>query len=196
MFQTNFFRLLLFTAMTAADKYFLKAKDSYPYEIDDALEALEYGLSYDDNHAGLLTLRGQIQYKDLCQYDLAAESFGLAIYHAPDYNEAYYHYIDLLTDTGDIIAAEQLIARALNVKGINKARIWHREALLYERQEMFTIALASLKNARLWTNDKDYSDRYAEEHKRIKKKMKMAGNKEQVAASNGASCPEPIAVSV
>ncbi len=164
--------------MTAADKYFLKAKDNYPYDIDDALEALEYGLSHDDTHSGLLTLCGQIQYKDLCRYDLAAESFGLALYHAPDYTEAYYHYIDLLTDTGNVKAAEELIARALNVTGINKARIWHREALLYERQEMYTIALASIKNARIWTNDKDYSDRYAQEHKRIKKKMKMAGSKE------------------
>jgi hypothetical protein len=42
--------------MTAADKYYLKAKDYYPYEIEEALEALEYGLSADETHAGLLTL--------------------------------------------------------------------------------------------------------------------------------------------
>ena len=159
--------------MKAADIYFLKAKDDYPCYMDDALEALNYGLSYDDTHAGLLTLRGEIQYKDLRQFADAAESFGLALFHDPDYTETYYLYIDLLRTVGDISSAEKLIARALTVTGIDKGRVWHNEALLYEQQGIYTLALDSLRSAILWCTDEDDSELYTKEKKRIKKKMNM-----------------------
>ncbi len=158
--------------MTAADKYFLKAKDNYPYEIEIALEALEYGLSYDDKHAGLLALKGEILHKDLRQFSNAADTLGLALYHDPEYTDTYYLYIDLLRTIGDISAAERLIARALKVTGIDKGRIWHSEALLYEQQGIYTLAQDSLRNALTWCSDEDDCDLYTKEQKRLKKKMK------------------------
>jgi tetratricopeptide (TPR) repeat protein len=173
IFQQHFLSLTILSAMTAADKYFLIAKENYPYEINDALDALEYGLSYDDTHAALLTLRGEIQYKDLHQYAAAADSFGLALYHDPAYVETYYLYIALLCTTGDIPAAERLIARALKVTGIDKGRIWHSEAQLYEQQGIYTLAQDSLRNALMWCSTDEDSDLYTKERKRIKKKMKL-----------------------
>ncbi len=158
--------------MTAADKYYLKAKDLYTYEIEDALEALDYGLSCDDTHAGLLTLKGEIYFQYLKRFTAAAECFELALYHEPDFVRTYYLYIKMLTETDDVKAAEKLIARAFTIRGIDKPRIWHLEAMLYEKQGMYTIALNSMYNSKLHSQCKDCFAFYKAETKRMQKKSK------------------------
>jgi tetratricopeptide (TPR) repeat protein len=161
--------------MTAADKYYLKARDLYPFEIEEALEALDYGLSCDDTHAGLITLRGEIYYKDLKRFDAAAECFELALYHDPGFVDAYYLYIKLLTETDEAKTAERLIAQALTVKGIEKSRVWYIEGLLYEKQGMYTLAVGSMNNANVHCQCcKECRDLYKTEGKRIQKKGKRA----------------------
>lgn len=167
--------------MTAADKYYLKARELYPYDMDDVVEALDYGLSHDDAHAGLLNLRGEITYHNLRQLHAAREIFELALYHDPQYADTYYNLIRLLCDLDEAQAAERLIARALMVKGIDKARIWHLEALIYEKQQMYTIALASLGNALRYCQDDDRRSFYKAEQKRVRKKSKPADTTAPVA---------------
>lgn len=167
--------------MTAADKYYLIAKDNYPCYPEEALTALEYGLSHDDAHAGLLTLYGEICYKDLSRHSEAAAHFRLALYHDPAFLPAYYHYIHLLCITEDVAAAETLIKQALKVKGIDKGRVWHSEALLYEKQGMYTLALASIRNACMWSTDAEETEVFGKEKKRIKKKVARAEKTEEPA---------------
>jgi len=160
--------------MTAADKYYLKAKDLYPYIIDDALDALDYGLSHDETHAGLLNLKGEICHRDLKQFATARECFGMALFYDPAFVDTYYNYVRLLCDLDEAQAAEKLVAKALTIKGIDKSRIWHLEALVYEKQRMYTMALASLGNALQHCQDKDRYSFYKDEEKRVKKKSKPA----------------------
>jgi tetratricopeptide (TPR) repeat protein len=158
--------------MTAADRYYIKAKENYPYEIDQALDALEYGLSYDDSHAGLLALKGEICHRDLKQFNTARECFELALYHDAQFVDTYYNYIRLLCDIDEVEAAEKLVVRALSIKGIDKAKVWHLEALMYERQGMFTMAMGSLNNALQYCQDQELHTFYKDESKRIRKKNK------------------------
>tara|TARA_Y100000768_G_scaffold319786_1_gene255499 strand:+ start:420 stop:554 length:135 start_codon:yes stop_codon:yes gene_type:complete len=37
---------------TLATKYFIKATDAYPFNLEETIEALDYALSYDETHAG------------------------------------------------------------------------------------------------------------------------------------------------
>lgn len=173
--------------MTAADKYYLKAKDCYPYEIEEALEALEYGLSYDETHAGLLALKGKICHRDLRQFTIARECFELALYHDSQFVDTYYNYIRLLCELEEAKMAEKLVARALTVKGIDKAKIWHLEALVYEKQNMYTLALASLNNALEYSQDKDFYSFLQDEKKRVKKKSKPKEEENKPQTPEGAS---------
>lgn len=167
--------------MTAADKYYLKAKDCYPYEIEDALEALEYGLSHDDSHAPLLALKGEIYYQDLKRFPAAIECFELALYHDAAYVGAYYNYIKLLCEIDEMKQAEKMISRALGTKGIDRAKVLHLEAMMYEQQGMYTIALSSLNSALFHCRDKEDTSFYTDEIKRVKKKSKSAKSKETVS---------------
>ena len=144
--------------------------------MEEALDALEYGLSSDESHAGLLTLKGEICHRDLKQFDTAKECFELALYHDAAFVETYYNYVKLLYELDEAKAAEKLIVRALTVKGIDKAKMWHLEALVYEKQRMYTIAMASLSNALEYCQDKELYSFYKDERKRVKKKSKPANN--------------------
>ncbi len=178
-----FYYQLHFTAMTAADKYYLKARDCYPYEIEDALVALEYGLSVDETHAPLLTLQAEIYYKTLSRFDAAAECLSWAIYYDPGYVEAWYLFIELQLITGDLKKAESLIGKAMVVRGINKGRVWHAEALLLEKQQQYEQALARIKEAISWTTLDDETEMYGKEKARIKKKLKKTKPKEVKTAA-------------
>lgn len=153
--------------MNAADKYFLKAKDNYPYNLEEALEALDYGLSHDDTHAGLLTLQGKIYYRDLSHFDAARENFELALYHEPGYVHTYYEYARLAIILDDFARAEKLIGKALTVPGIDKSRIYYNEALMFEKRVAYTGAINSMKKAMQHCQDKNCNEFFAGELERL-----------------------------
>lgn len=159
--------------MTAADKYYLKAKENYPYEMEVALEALEYGLSYDDTHAPLLTLKAEIYYNDLRRLDAAMECLEAALYHDSFYTEAHYLYLRILIETGEVVRAEKHISKALNVRGIDKGKIWHQEALILEQRGLLEEAIDKLAEAKRYSQTKDCFSFYSSETKRIRKKSKF-----------------------
>lgn len=156
--------------MTAADKYYLKAKDNYPYNLEDALEALEYGLSCDDTHAGLLTLQGNIYFRDLKQFDAAKECFELALYHNSSFVDTYYAYIMLSLTINNYKKAEKLIAKALHVPGIDKSRILYLQALSFEKKDVFTDAIHHLKMAKQYCASKESFTFLEEELERVQAK--------------------------
>ncbi|MES2704910.1 MAG: hypothetical protein V4649_19900 [Bacteroidota bacterium] len=158
--------------MNAADKYFLKAKEKYPYEVDDALESLDYGLSHDGDHAGLLTMKGNIYYEDLKQFDAARECYELALINDNAYVEAYYGYIRFTLTMSDYARAERLVIAALQVKGIDLATIYYYEALLREKQQSFGKAVKSLAKAREHCTVKKTYSFYEEEAERIEQKSR------------------------
>jgi len=158
--------------MTAADKYYLKAKDNYPYDLDTALEALEYGLSCDDTHPGLLTLQGNIYYRDLRDFDLAMEYFELALFYDNRYTDTYYAYIQLCIDICNYTKAMQLIERASVVPGIDKAQIAYRTAKMYEKQELYKDALSHIQTAIATCTEKECNTFLNDELERVQLKMK------------------------
>lgn len=153
--------------MTAADKYYLKAKENYPYDLDEALEALEYGLSCDPEHPGLLTLQGSIYFHDLHRYDAARQCFELAILSDPMFPDAYYAYIRLALLTDDHKQVVKLVNRALALPGIDKAKLYHLNALLLERQHSFDAAKQMLAEAKMHCTGKKCYEYYEEETERI-----------------------------
>lgn len=158
--------------MTAADKYYLKAKDNYSFCLDETLEALEYGLACDNEHAGLLTLQGKIYCRDLEQYDAAREQFELALFYDPNFVVAYYEYLHLLSIVGDIKKAALLIEKAINVPGIDKSQLYYKEALMWEKLGQQTKSLEVMKHAIHYSSGKDCYTFLTEEVERLQTKNK------------------------
>ena len=61
------------------DKYLFQALDAYPYNLEEAVESLNYALSYDDKNPIALCLMGQIYAENLRNYEEAKEYYQQAL---------------------------------------------------------------------------------------------------------------------
>ena len=59
--------------MSTTQKYILQAFDNYPYNLPEALEALEYALSSDPQNTIALTLMGRLYAEQLNEYEMARD---------------------------------------------------------------------------------------------------------------------------
>ncbi|MGB1316172.1 MAG: hypothetical protein ACPG4Y_09135 [Chitinophagales bacterium] len=130
-----------------ASQYFIKAKENYQYAIDEALEALNYALSYDNEHAGAHCLMARYYSDYELNYDEAVYHFQQSLKYDVNYNETYYFYIDLLLKISEFKKAKNLINFAKNVKGVCMSCIIQREALLSEKLNNLKKAKQLLKLA-------------------------------------------------
>lgn len=119
-------------SITLADTYYLKALDLYPYELDQVIEALNFAISYDNDHAGAHCLLGKLNMYQLGKYQEAEEHFEKALASNIDHAETYYSYADLLIQIGEYAKAKKLIKYAYKIKGINISRLKHSEGLIAE----------------------------------------------------------------
>lgn len=153
--------------MTAADKYYLKAKENYPYNLDDALEALEYGLSCDDMHPGLLTLMGDIYYKDLEQFDAARECYELAMISDKTFIQAYTSFIEFCLKMEEFDRADKLITTALKLKGVDRAQLLYYRAHMFEGLGKYRDAIDNIRQAKENSLNKKHYTFLEEEAERI-----------------------------
>lgn len=117
-----------------ANKYLFKAMDAYPYELEEAIEALEYALSYERSNITALCLMGRLQAEKLQHYEAAKEYYLEALAENPCAIEVFPYYINVLLWNEDFEDAENFITFALKVKGADKATLYVKKALLHEYQ--------------------------------------------------------------
>ncbi|MGX7668212.1 hypothetical protein [Flavobacterium pedocola] len=165
--------------MNTLDKYLVQALDNYPYWLEGTLESLGYALAYDDKNVMALWLYGRFYAEQLKDYESAKDYFQQAIGIDIHALEVYAHYIHTLILNEDIAEAEKLIDFALTIKGINKAEILLKRALLLESQRKFKEALDVIKEVKLtaFTNDTSYEAENAE--KRLKDKVDLLKEKKK-----------------
>lgn len=128
-----------------ATKYFIKANDSYPFNLEETVESLEYALSYDDSHAGAHCLMARV-----------------CLYYTLDFKNSLFHFEK----------ARILLKHAKKVRGINKHRLFMLETELYERKGQIRKAKNTLKKALISSLNSDESEEVEEALKRIGKKVK------------------------
>lgn len=174
-----------------AEVYYLKALDYYPHNLEEACEALNYAISYDEEHPGVLCLFGRIYTYQSRQYDLAIHYFERALLADPSYQETYRWYSDLLIRVQKFEKAMRLIKSSLELPGTDKAVMLHNLALVHEYRGSFKKAIKSLKKAERHTYNDGYVSFLKEEKKRVKqkrearkKKRKKKERKEQIQGVN------------
>ena len=78
------------------NNYLFRAIEAYPYELEKAIEALNYALSYSPTSVQALCLMAKIQSEQLGEYELAKEYYEKALMSRLDIPEVYPDYIRLL----------------------------------------------------------------------------------------------------
>ena len=156
---------------TLANNYIFKALDAYPYDLEEAIEALTYALSYDEKNTVALCLMGRIHAEKLLDYEKAKEYYAEALAENIHAIGVYLPYIDLLLWNEDLKEAERLIDFALTVKGSDKAVLYTKKACLYEQLRKYKKALGFLKQAKQVTYNNEFLHIIKEEKVRIKGKL-------------------------
>ena len=165
--------------MKTIDKYVFQALDNYPYSLEETIESLDYAFSYDAKNTMVLCLYGRIQAEQLLNYEEAKNYFQEALAINIHALEVYPFYLQALILNEDFEEAEKLIDFALTIKGINKAEILVKKAILLEVKIEFKKALKEIKNAKLHSINYTSDSEINEAEKRIKGKMDVGKKKKK-----------------
>ena len=170
--------------LTTADSYYLKAKAATGGFVSDwgeVCEALNYALSYDENHGASLCLLGKIYAKKLFLYDKAYECFDKLIAAQMNYVEAYPLYIKYLIWGGEIQRAEKLIEFAFSIKAIDVSQLFWLSSYIEDTKGNYKKSLKFLKKAKTVIYNECYFSFMENEERRIKKKIKLLKPKKKKA---------------
>ncbi len=154
-----------------SDQYLVKAIENYPFGLSEAVESLNYALSYDDENPEALKLMGQVYAEQLRDFPSAISYFQRAL--AADARNAgvFPHLISAFIDHGDYEEALKAADYALNLKGTNKGYIHLLKGLGYEYMENYKKALKSFKLSKKSAYDSYFMDHVESCVKRVKDKM-------------------------
>jgi tetratricopeptide (TPR) repeat protein len=155
------------------NNYLIKALESYPYDLEQCMESLNYAISYDDNNPIALCLLGKIQLEVFKDYDEANRYFREALAANVNYLETYPFFLDCLLIQADFEEMEKLLAFASKRKGIDHGLLFYYEGLLLEKQLKFKKALKAIKQAMLFALSSSFMTDLDEMKKRVEKKMAL-----------------------
>ncbi len=153
------------------NNYVFKALDAFPFQLEETMEALQYALSYDDKDTMALCLMGEVYGYILEDYEKAKTYFTEALAENINAVAVYPHFINILLWNEDVAEAEKLIDFALTVKGTDKAFLYLRKAVLFERLKKYKKALSTLKLAKEHCYNAVYLKYIKSEKERIKGKL-------------------------
>lgn len=160
--------------MSSIDKYLVKALDAYPYNLEEAIESLDYALSGDDHNAATLCLYGRVYAEQLQDHTTAKTYFQDAL--AADIKAVfvYPYFIQLLIDFDEDVEAEKLIHFALRVKGIDKPLILSKLIILKEKTRSFKEAKQWIKKLKKVVLNDEYQTFMEKTEERIKRKKELS----------------------
>lgn len=158
---------------TLADKYYIKASDVYPYDIEETLENLEYALSYNTDHVAANTLMGVLRMESFHDYAGAEEHFCIAMAADPSSADTCMKYVNLLLKLRKTTKAGRVLDYLDKLEGAQPDRVLAARGRICELQKNFGQALYYLRQAMLECFDSDYITFLEEEISRIESKKQM-----------------------
>ena len=88
--------------------HLFRAIEAYPWELEKAVEALHYALSYDPENAKALHLMAKVYAEQLGDYETAKTYYESALASRLDLTDIYPDYIRLLTNNEDFEEAQKV----------------------------------------------------------------------------------------
>ena len=151
--------------------YLFKALEAYPYELEAAMEALNYALSYDAKNVKALCLMGKVYAEQLGEYEAAKECFEQALESSLELPYIYPDYIAILIMNEDLNEAQRVLEFALTIKGMDKAVLYNLQSWLFEVWRQYKMAIRAMEEVKVYAYNSDYQDYAEKEIVRIKKKL-------------------------
>jgi tetratricopeptide (TPR) repeat protein len=157
--------------------YLFRAMEAYPYELERAIEALNYALSYNPESVKALCLMAKVQNEQLDNYKAAKYYYEKAIAADIENPSIYPDYIRLLVNNGAYVEAEKLIDFALRFKGTHKASVMLVHGYLYEATMDFDKAEDVLQETKMCALNQEFINYVDDVITRVVRKRKVQNNK-------------------
>jgi len=161
------------------NNYLFRAIEAYPYELERAIEALNYALSYEPDNVKALCLMARVQNEQFGDKEAAKVYYQKAIASNIDNPDIYPDYTRLLINNGDYAEAERLIEFAMRFEGTAKANIKLAQASLFEATQEFDKAEDALKEAKMIALNNEFIEHVDDIISRVIKKRKVWNNKKR-----------------
>jgi len=162
--------------MKTADKYVIKALDSYPYNLEETIESLDYALAYDEHNATALMLYGKLLSEQMQKHEESKYYFERALATNIYAIEVYVPYIEMLIKNEDYQDAQKMIDFALTTKGTDKATLMLKNIEICEINKEYKKGLEILEEVKLKVTNSDYNTLIEDTEKRLKNKNKPPKN--------------------
>ena len=156
---------------TKQNMYLLKALDAYPYELQEAMEALEYALSYEPENAEALFLMGRFYSEQLQDFETAKYYYDAALAQNLAMPRVYVYYAQLLINNEDYPQAKRLLEFAKTQKGVDRAYLCYLEGLIMEYEAEFKQAKKAYKLAKKLSVSNNFRSQVDNEIARVKDKQ-------------------------
>lgn len=153
--------------------------DAYPYDLEEAVEALGYALSCDPNNGMALCLMGRVYLEVYQDYGQAINYFEKALEDNVKMHPVYGYYSLALLCAEKLDKAETFLDFALTVKGADKGLLLMRKAMVEETRQDFKKARKMIKKARLETYNDGFMSVLEDFEARIEKKIKLTQPKQK-----------------
>ena len=145
---------------------------NFPYSVEEVAEALNYALSYDENHTQANYLMGRLHMEILKDFDEAERYFEQAIISDLQFVDTYKSFSLLKIWKGEYDKAEKIIAYGMKIKGMDKALLLHRRALILEAKGQMIAAQKTIAYAMRCSLTESYMHFFSQEISRIQNKVK------------------------
>lgn len=156
---------------TNSNTYLFRALEAYPYELEEAIEALNYALSYDAKNVQALCLMGKVYAEQLGEYEAAKQCFEQALENGLDLPFVYPFYIAILIKNEDLAEAQKVLEFAITVKGADKAVLYSLQSWLFEVWRQYKMAIKAMEEVKVYAYNSDYQEYAEKQIVRIKKKL-------------------------
>lgn len=155
------------------NNYLIKALESYPYDLEQCMESLNYAMAYEDNNPIAYCLMGRVHLEIFKDYPAANSYFREALASDVDYVETYGYFLECLLIQADFEELKKLLVFAGKRKGMDRALLFYYEAMLLERQLKFKKALKMIKEAMIQAPSSSFMADLEEMKRRVEKKIAL-----------------------
>ena len=153
---------------TLSTQYYLKALESFPWNLADVFENLNYALGYNEDHAPAHCLYGRLCMSYLKDLKEAEYHFEQALRIDFDFPDTYKYYSQLKMWKGEFKSAKRIIDFGMNRAGVDKSILLFRKAQICEIQSNYDRAEWYLYQAIRWSQCTENREKLISERKRIK----------------------------
>ncbi|MEP2937620.1 MAG: hypothetical protein ABJL86_01830 [Gilvibacter sp.] len=165
--------------------YLYKAIDAYPYDLQEAVEALNYALSYEPNNAHALFLMGRLYAEQLQEVETAIDYYEAALASEINLIKAYPHYLDALIKNEMLDEAQKFLDFAMTVNAADKPLLIYFKGITLEKKGELKAAIKTYKCAKKLALNGDFVRFANAQIERVKGKMpKKKKSKKKKKKSN------------